>query len=128
MCVPVLSRVTSNCFEDLPKKDALDGGWALPIPGERAWHRGSPHSPGKGWKHTISPVFHHFFTFGSLQADLPIKCHTSFLKLLPKSPPFIGGQPTQGASQDNILSRMELEKTSFLTLSPHLTDGETEAQ
>ena len=60
MCVPVLSRVTSNRFEDLPKKDELDGGWALPNWGERAWHRGSPHSPGKGWKHTISPVFHHF--------------------------------------------------------------------
>ena len=74
-----------------------------------------------------------FFTifyiwFSPSYQDLPIKCHASFLKLLPKSPPFIDGQPTQGASQDNILSRMELEKTSFLTLSPHLTDGETEAR
>lgn len=74
-----------------------------------------------------------FFTifyiwFSPSYQDLPIKYHASFLKLLPKLPPFTGGQPTQGASQDNILSSMELEKTSLLTLSPHLTDGETKAQ
>ena len=74
-----------------------------------------------------------FFTifyiwFSPSYQDLPIKYHASFLKLFPKLPPFTGGQLTQGASQDSILRRMELEKSPLLTLSPHLTDGETEAQ